>query len=251
MPSPAYMRLLFISDLHLAPEAPRTVEAFLAFLRGPAVGADALYILGDLFEYWLGDDDCDSAFNQPLLAALHALSASGTPISFIAGNRDFLAAHGFAEAAGLSLQPDPYLLEVGGQRLLLSHGDALCTDDVAYQAYRQQVRNPAVQADFLSRPMPERRAIIQGLRERSEQAKQGKAYEIMDVNADALAHLLRENGYPVLIHGHIHRPALHRLEVDGRPCERWVLSDWHGAAPYLEWVDGVLSVHCLEIPAAA
>jgi len=229
--------VLFISDLHLCEERPETVRALLAFLRGPARGAAALYILGDLFEYWAGDDD-DVPLHRVVAAALAELSEGGTPIYFIAGNRDFLLGERYAREARLQLLPDPSLLDIGNTPVLLSHGDMLCTDDEAYQAFRRQVRDPAWQRDFLRRPLDERRQLIEGLRRHSDAAKREKAMEIMDVNTGAVEMLLRQHGYPTLIHGHTHRPACHLHVVDGHARERWVLPDWHDEAKYLRWQAG-------------
>ncbi len=242
-PFPAPASALFIADLHLCDERPDTVEAFLSFLRGPAANAGSLWILGDLFEYWAGDDDLDAPLHHRLCAALHALSDQGVAIAFMHGNRDFLIGDEFARAAGLRLLPDPCDIVVNGRRLLLSHGDVLCTDDHAYQAYRQQVRDPGWQANFRALPLSERKAIIEALRQRSETAKQAKSTTIMDVNTEAVATLLRTHRLPTLIHGHTHRPARHEHEVDGQICERWVLSDWHdnGIAPYLEFANDRLT----------
>ena len=229
------MSALFIADLHLCARRPDTTRAFLAFLAGPARAAQALYILGDLFEYWVGDDDLDAPINRCAVEALAALAASGVAVHFLPGNRDFLVGEGFARAARITLLPDPALIALSGQPVLLTHGDTLCTDDHAYQAYRRQVRDPAWQRAFLARPLSERRAFVEDLRQRSETAKQDKASAIMDVNGAAVDTLLRAQGFPTLIHGHTHRPALHRHETDGHICQRWVLADWHDDAPYLEW----------------
>ena len=237
------MQALFVSDLHLTEEQPETTAAFLAFLAGPARGVPALYILGDLFEYWAGDDDGDAPLNRRIAEALHSLSASGSAIHFIAGNRDFLLGEAYAARAGMTLLADPCPLRLGSVDVLLSHGDALCTDDLAYQAYRRQVRDPAWQAAFLARPLAERKAFIDSLRSRSEQAKREKEMAIMDVNRSAVEALLREHAYPTLIHGHTHRPARHEHLVDGRRCERWVLADWHGTAPYLAFDGERFSTH--------
>jgi UDP-2,3-diacylglucosamine hydrolase len=229
------MSVLFISDLHLCEERPATTRAFRAFLAGPARAARTVYILGDLFEYWVGDDDGEAPFNRQVSEALAALAASGVDVFLLAGNRDFLVGERFARQAGLRLLADPTLIELTGRRVLLTHGDTLCTDDRAYQAYRVQVRDAAWQRSFLARPLSERRHIVEDLRRRSEAAKRDKASEIMDVNGGAVDALLREWGYPTLIHGHTHRPARHLHEVDGHPCERWVLADWDDDAPYLAW----------------
>lgn len=241
---------LFISDLHLAEERPGTTAAFLAFLRGPACAAQALFILGDLFEYWAGDDDADEALPRRVAGALSALRSSGVRTFFVAGNRDFLIGDRFAADAGLEQLADPALIEVAGKRIVVSHGDALCTDDAAYQAYRRQVRDPAWQHAFLARPLTERKQVIEGLRQRSEAEKQDKPMAIMDVNPEAVARLLREFDYPSLVHGHTHRPAHHVHDVHGHRCDRWVLPDWHGAADYLR-IDEY-GVHTLsDLPPAA
>lgn len=239
-------RALFISDLHLSDGQPAALAAFEAFVAGPAQGADALYILGDLFEYWPGDDALDTPLARQVCAALHALSEQGCRVHFLPGNRDFLVGTTFATQAGLSLMDDPQPIELDGQRFLLSHGDALCTDDHAYQAFRQQVRNPDWQRAFLAQPLAERTAIIERIRQQSVMAKQEKAAEIMDVNPDAVASLLRAHGLPCFIHGHTHRPARHvHLFADGQ-TERWVLSDWDDCAHWLEWNGQSLSAHRLR-----
>lgn len=239
----AALPALFVSDLHLAEERPETTAAFLGFLAGPARGAASLFILGDLFEYWAGDDDIDTPFHRRICAALRDLSASGTTVRFMTGNRDLLAAEGFARAAALELIADPCLVRLGARKVLLSHGDALCTDDHAYQAYRQQVRAPAWQAGFLAQPLASRKAFIESLRKQSEAAKRDKPMTIMDVNDEAVAALLRAHAYPALVHGHTHRPAHHLCLVDGIECERWVLADWHDRAVWLQFDDHGFSVH--------
>ena len=221
------MRVHFISDLHLSADRPALTGLFERYLAGPARDADRLYILGDLLEYWCGDDDTDDPLAHRLCGALKDLSASGCQVSFMAGNRDLLIGPAFAERAGFTLLPEPTLIELDGQPTLLCHGDSLCTDDVAYQVYRTQVRDPVWQQGFLAQPLEARKHFVQGLRMKSEAAKSGKAADIMDVNADAVAGLLRAHAYPRLIHGHTHRPATHHLTVDGHACERWVLADWH------------------------
>lgn len=231
---------LFIADLHLCETRPDLSRDFRAFLRGPARAAARLYILGDLFEYWAGDDD-DRPFNRDLIDALASLAQAGVQLFFVPGNRDFLIGEAFARQARLQLLEDESVVELDGLRLLLAHGDAWCVDDLAYQGFRQMVRNPAWQKGFLARPLIERRKIIEGLRMQSESAKQDKAAEIMDVNPDAVAASLRAHDYPLIIHGHTHRPDHHRLTVDGRSCERWVLADWRGeGAPYLALENGQL-----------
>ncbi|HYG32509.1 MAG TPA: UDP-2,3-diacylglucosamine diphosphatase [Methylophilaceae bacterium] len=219
---------LFISDLHLCSTRPAITRQLTAFLQSIAGKADALYILGDLFEYWAGDDDLDDPRHAEVIAALSALKPAGTQVFFMHGNRDFLLGEAFAAKTGITLLSDPTLLTLYGQRVLLTHGDTLCTDDIAYQAFRQQVREPAWQAGFLAQPLSARKAQIEALRQRSEQEKSQKSESIMDVNADAVHGLLKQYDYPeLLIHGHTHRPARHLLEVDGHHCERWVLGDWY------------------------
>jgi UDP-2,3-diacylglucosamine hydrolase len=219
---------LFISDLHLCSSRPAITRQFLAFLESTAPEAEALFILGDLFEYWAGDDDIADPHHAEVIAALRALITSGTAVYFMHGNRDFLLGDGFSAASGIIVLNDPTPLNLYGMHTLLSHGDALCTDDVRYQEFRRQVRAPSWQQQFLQQPLAARKAQIEALRQRSEQEKSGKAESIMDVNAAAVHALLREYDYPpLLIHGHTHRPALHKLNVDGHACRRWVLGDWY------------------------
>jgi len=235
----AALPALFISDLHLNEDEPANVSAFLSFLQGPAREAASLFILGDLFEYWAGDDDLETPFNARIAAAVRALVDRGTAVFFMTGNRDLLAGPRFAAAIGATLLNDPARVRFGtgaqAPTLLLAHGDALCTDDLAYQAFRRQVRDPGWQAGFLAQPLAARKTFIAGLRQKSEAAKADKSLEIMDVNADAVAALLRQHGFPVLVHGHTHRPDTHRFTLDGHPCERRVLPDWRGEACWLRY----------------
>ncbi|KAB2968894.1 UDP-2,3-diacylglucosamine diphosphatase [Zoogloea sp.] len=240
------MQVHFISDLHLTADRPALTAVLERYLTGAARAAAHVYILGDLFEYWAGDDDVEDPLNNQVAGLLAALSGAGTQVHFMPGNRDFLLGREFAARAGLEILREPTLIDLDGQPVLLCHGDAECTDDLAYQAFRAQVRNPAYQAQFLAQPLAARKQFIAGVRMKSEQAKAGKQAEIMDVNAGAIAELLRQHGYPRLIHGHTHRPALHLHEVDGHACERWVLSDWREDAggvqgEVLVWKDGALS----------
>lgn len=218
---------LFISDLHLSPHEPGTAERFLAFLAGPALGAESLTILGDLFDYWTGDDDLADPFNARIVAALRMLADTGIGVSFMAGNRDFLVGDAFATAAGLSLLPDPCLRDIGGVPTLLTHGDALCTDDPDYQRFRAQVRAPAWRGAFLARPLAERKREIEALRAMSEAEKKIKPAAIMDVNAQAVVATLAAHGARAMIHGHTHRQGRHEHFANGIPCPRWVLGDWH------------------------
>ena len=219
---------LFISDLHLCSSRPAITKLFLEFLQTTATRTQALYILGDLFEYWAGDDNLNDPYHSDIIGALKTLASSGTRIFFMHGNRDFLLGRAFAEAAGITLLADPTILSLYGRRVLLSHGDALCTDDTAYQEFRSQVRSPAWQQAFLSQPLAARKTQIEALRLRSEQEKSHKTMRIMDVNAEAVRDLMRAYDYPeLLIHGHTHKPALHKLKFDGHICQRWVLGDWY------------------------
>lgn len=213
---------LFVSDIHLSPQMPKTAAAFFRFLDEQASHAKQLYLLGDVFEYWAGDDDIDDAFNRQVIDALRALTDKGVMLCWIAGNRDFLAADGFAQATGATLLPDPFVADIAGRRVLLLHGDAQCTDDSDYMAFRTQVRNPDWQRAFLARPLAERKAIIEGMREGSRDAQRDKAMAIMDVNTDAIARLFSEYQSDLMIHGHTHRPAVHRHETG----VRHVLPDW-------------------------
>jgi len=213
---------LFISDLHLQASHPRTAEAFYRFLAERAVHAESLYLLGDIFEYWAGDDDLETPFNTAIAAALLQLTGQGVAVYWMAGNRDFLVNTGFARAAGLQLLQEPHVATIGGQRVVLVHGDAQCTGDLKYMAFRAQVREPAWQAQFLAMPLAQRKAIIAGLREGSRAAHTEKSYDIMDVAPDAVAALHRDSGADTIIHGHTHRPALHQ---DGN-LRRFVLPDW-------------------------
>lgn len=218
---------LFISDLHLCAKQPRSMQVFLHFMQHTAPKAEALYVLGDLLESWAGDDDLDDPFHQQITNALRTLAAGGAHLFIMHGNRDFLMAEKLAAACRATLLPDPALVNLYGTPTLLTHGDTLCTGDTAYQSYRSQVHEPAWQQQFLSQPLVQRKAFIEQLRARSENEKQQKSGDLMDVSNAAVAELLREHNYPRLIHGHTHRPRHHLHTVDGHDCERWVLGDWH------------------------
>ena len=235
----------FISDLHLQEAHPRTVQAFFDFLTTRAVHAQQLYLLGDLFEYWAGDDDLSTPFNAAVAAGLRAVSDAGVAVFWIPGNRDFLVGAGFANAAGLTLLDEPFVTTIGGTRIALVHGDAECTDDTAYMAFRQQVRNPAWQQQFLAMPLQERKAIVARLREGSRDAQADKSMAIMDVTPAAIDALHAQTGSDILIHGHTHRPALH---IDGAR-RRYVLPDWEldAVPPRGGWIaigaDGIVRRH--------
>lgn len=218
---------LFISDLHLDADRPHSMTAFLHFVTDIAPQADALYILGDLFEYWAGDDDIHDPFHAQVIKALHELAEHDTKVYLQHGNRDLLMGQALAHACRATLLDDPTLLDLYGAPILISHGDTLCTDDVDYQRFRTQVHDAEFQKNFLAQPLAERKARIERLRQLSTMEKLNKDIAIMDVNNAAVADLLREYQYPRLIHGHTHRPARHEHIVDGHRCERWVLGDWY------------------------
>jgi UDP-2,3-diacylglucosamine hydrolase len=222
MSTPARTIALFISDLHLQESHPRTADAFFRFLAEQALAARELYLLGDLFEYWAGDDDLAPPFHRSIIAALRAVSDAGVAIFWIAGNRDFLVGQGFAAAAGLTLLAEPHVATIAGRRIALVHGDAECSADLKYMAFRAQVRDPAWQRQFLAMPLAQRKAIIAGMREGSREAHGTKAMDIMDVTASAVDALYAATATDTIIHGHTHRPALH--QAGGK--RRYVLPDW-------------------------
>jgi len=225
--------LLFVSDLHLAAERPELHETFLRFLVERARNAAALYILGDLFEYWVGDEDADDAFNRSVIEALRTLAETGVPVYLMHGNRDFLIGRRAAALGGLQLIADPTVIDAHGTRTLLMHGDTLCTDDTAYQQARARWRRPMIIRAFLALPLKLRRRIGAGLRAKSERTKRYTPAAIMDVSPATVEEVLRSYGYPRLVHGHSHRPARHVHRIDGYECERWVLGDWYQRGSYL------------------
>jgi UDP-2,3-diacylglucosamine hydrolase len=230
---------LFISDLHLDDRRPEATAAFLAFLDRDAAGADALYILGDLFEYWLGDD-APTPVGQAVAPALRALSDSGVHVAFTHGNRDFLLGERYAEAAGMTLLPEEHVVDLYGAPTLLLHGDTLCTDDVQYQQVRKMLRNPEWQAEFLKKTPEERVATALQAREMSAEHQAGVSMEIMDVNAGAVNDALARQGVRHMIHGHTHRPAVH----EANDHQRIVLGDWYDQGSVL-----TLSAEGLELDA--
>lgn len=223
------MATLFASDLHLDSESPWAIDAFLAFLAGPARSADALYLLGDLFEVWVGDDD-DGPDHARTCAGLKALTDAGVAVYVIHGNRDFLLGDGFVRRTGVKLLPDPVLVDLHGVPTLLSHGDVFCTEDRSYQQLRSIVRQPAWQQRFLSLPLDARRALASAARAGSKAHTGRTVPVIMDVNPDAVLRAFRATGARRLIHGHTHRPAIHPGVVDGISAERVVLAPWYEAA---------------------
>lgn len=237
------MASLFISDLHLTEERPAANERFIDFLEGRARRADALYILGDFFEYWIGDDDLEAPFNAVMAGLLNGLATAGVPVFFMHGNRDFLVGARFCETIGAELLADPSVREIEGVSTLLVHGDTLCTDDVDYQTWRRTARSAQWQGEFLGKSREERRRLILGLREKSKDVVRAKPAQIMDVNDDAVADAMRRHRVTRMVHGHTHRPGRHTLTLDGRPAERWVLPDWYGPGGYLEIGPGGPQLH--------
>lgn len=237
---------LFISDLHLCGERPNINHCFLDFLSQTAAQAQHLFILGDLFEYWAGDDDMSEAWLLEICEQLASLA--NTTVYFMHGNRDFLISQQFADTCKLTILDDPTLISHHESSILLSHGDALCTDDVAYQAMRKQFRQNDWQQAFLSQPLSVRKAQIEEIRAQSESAKAEKSMMIMDVNDEAIDDLFRTYEYPpILIHGHTHRPNTHAIEVDAHACTRYVLGDWYEQGSYLRISNaGEISNHALS-----
>ena len=230
------MTTLFISDLHLEAARPDIGDQFLEFLETEATDAEALYILGDLFESWIGDDDPNTHYAE-MKAAIKKLSESGVPIYFMHGNRDFMIGDGFAEETGITILSDPTVVDLYGQQVLLSHGDAWCTDDHQYQQMRTMIRNPEWQAMMLQKPLAERQAIAAAAR--AESIQHGKTIDmaISDVNAAAIESVMTEHGVRTMLHGHTHRPAVHDIDVGGQPGTRIVLGDWYEQGSVVRWDD--------------
>ncbi|MFR0691874.1 UDP-2,3-diacylglucosamine diphosphatase [Enterobacterales bacterium AE_CKDN230030158-1A_HGKHYDSX7] len=219
------MSVLFISDLHLEAERPDITRAFLHFLSTRARTAEALYILGDFFEAWIGDDGMDE-FQHAIARALREVSDSGTRIYLMHGNRDFLIGQAFCREAGCTLLRDPSLIDLGGEKILLMHGDSLCTLDAAYMKLRRWLRNPLTLFILRHLPLATRHKLARKLRKESRAQTRMKASEIVDVTPAEVEKIMRAKGVRILIHGHTHRPAVHELEIDGRPARRIVLGDW-------------------------
>ena len=227
------MPTLFISDLHLSKERPEINTLFHQFLETEARRARALYILGDLFEAWLGDDLVLPEY-QASIQAMHSLTSQGVPLYVMHGNRDFLLSSGFAEMSGCTLLYEPSVIDLYGVKTLLLHGDILCTDDVEYLKFRKMVRDPQWQKSFLSQPAEARIATAEKYRSTSKTETATKAENIMDVNQDAVVNAMRDAGVTRLIHGHTHRPAVHNLSIDGTESQRLVLGDWFRQGSVLE-----------------
>jgi UDP-2,3-diacylglucosamine hydrolase len=238
------LKTLFISDLHLDPGSPAISRQFLSLLAGEARSARALYVLGDLFEAWLGDDD-PAPSSREVVEALRRLTDAGVPCFVMRGNRDFMIGDRFCSETGATLLEDGTVVDLEGERVLLLHGDSLCTDDVSYQRFRRVVRNPAALWLLRHMSLERRQALARKMREGSRMHVTATAPEIMDVNADAVAAAFRQSGVPTMIHGHTHRPAIHSLEVDGVPRRRVVLGDWHTQGSVLEVSSGGFNLRSL------
>ena len=239
------MTAIFISDLHLTAGDAETTRRFVEFMEGPARAARDLYILGDLFEAWIGDDDDDPRL-EPIVAALRKLTDSGVACALMHGNRDFLLGQRFCEATGARLLGDYERVTLGGESVLLTHGDLLCTDDTRYMTLRAELRSKQWQRDFLARPLAERRQIASDLRQLSTTEIAAKDEYIMDVNQAAVERTMRDHGVTLLVHGHTHRPAVHRFELDGRPAARIVLGAWYHDPSIVRWTDAGFALERLD-----
>ena len=228
------MTTLFISDLHLEDDRPEIGRQFESFLKGEATSADALYILGDLFEYWVGDDDPNPHY-AAMKSAIRQLVDLGVPVFYMHGNRDFMIGEQFAEDTGVTLLPDPQGIELHGTKILLSHGDFLCTDDTHYQQMRRLTRDPEWQAMMAAIPLEERIAIAENARRQSQEYNASIDEEIMDVNQQAVIDAFREHCVEVLLHGHTHRPAVHEIDLEDRKAKRIVLGDWYEQGSVVRW----------------
>lgn len=231
------MSTLFVSDVHLNAARPNIVRAFLEFLDSKAPRADALYILGDLFDLWLGDDD-DKPPHPEICAALAALTSKGLPVSVVHGNHDFLLGRGFAKRTGCTLLRDHTVIDVQGTGALIMHGDTLCTRDVEYQKFRKMTRNVINQKLFLAMPLAKREEKAAGIRSEAQKDVALKSADIMDVTPAAVDEAMRKHGVRHLIHGHTHRPAIHGFDLDGAQAIRIVLGDWYEQDSVLIWDEG-------------
>lgn len=228
------MTTLFVSDLHLSPQRPHISDLFFQLLRGEARRVDALYILGDLFEYWIGDDAAEVLGYTPVIDHLRELSESGVPTYFMHGNRDFLAGDAFAQDTGCEILPDPSTIDLYGENVLLMHGDSLCTDDVEHQEFRAMVADPHWQREFLRKPVETRMEMAEFARQQSNEHKSTLSMEIMDVNVASVREAFQRHGVHLMIHGHTHRPAVH----DEGNTRRIVLGDWYEQSSILRCEPG-------------
>lgn len=228
------MSTLFVSDLHLEADRPDIGNQFIQFLRTEAIEADDLYILGDLFEAWVGDDDPNTHYAK-IKMAIRKVVDKGVPVYFMHGNRDFMIGRQFANETGVEILQDPYPVTMYGQKALLSHGDALCTDDTQYQRVRLMTRNPDWQASILAKPLKERLRIAEEARRQSLERTLNLSMDIMDVNQDEVRRVIKQHGVDVLLHGHTHRPDIHTVDLGNRKAKRIVLGDWYRQGSVLRW----------------
>jgi UDP-2,3-diacylglucosamine hydrolase len=228
------MTTLFISDLHLEAERPDIAKQFLDFLKTDAMECEELYILGDLFEAWVGDDDPNTHYFT-IKRALRKISDAGIPIYFMHGNRDFMIGNEFANETGVEILKDPHRVDMYGRKALLSHGDILCTDDVQYQKVRVMVRDPEWQRKMRAKPLKERLRIAAEARRHSLEQTINMSLEIMDVNQNAVEQLIREHDVDILLHGHTHRPGVHTVDLGRRKAQRIVLGDWYRQGSVVRW----------------
>ncbi|MDH4126083.1 MAG: UDP-2,3-diacylglucosamine diphosphatase [Gammaproteobacteria bacterium] len=228
------MSTLFVSDLHLEAERPDIGNQFIEFLKNEAMEADELYILGDLFEAWVGDDDPNTHYAK-IKMAIRKVVDKGVPVYFMHGNRDFMIGRRFANETGVEILNDPYPVDMYGQKALLSHGDALCTDDQQYQRVRVMTRNPDWQASILAKPLKERLRIAEEARRQSLERTLNMSMDIMDVNQDEVRRVIIEHGVDVLLHGHTHRPGVHNIDLGNRKAQRIVLGDWYRQGSVVRW----------------
>ena len=228
------MASLFISDLHLEADRPDIADQFLRFLETEALNADALYILGDLFEVWVGDDDPNEHYAW-IKQGLRKLTRKDVPVFFMHGNRDFMIGEEFARETGIEILADPHVIDIHGERVLLSHGDAYCTDDIEYQAVRTMTRDPQWQAMMVVKPLEERLAFAEQARAASLAHGEKLSETIVDVNDMAIESAFRDASVNLMLHGHTHRPNVHQLEIDGKPAQRIVLGDWYDHGSVVRW----------------
>ena len=232
------MSIYFISDLHLTPKRPATTELFFDFLRNLAPAADSVYILGDLFEFWVGDDADEFIGQDGVCRALRQLTDTGVAGYFMHGNRDFLIGDGFADKTGCQILPDPTKITLQDRNILLAHGDSMCTDDTAHQQFRSVVYDPAWQQEFLGRSIAERVEMALNARSQSELHKSMTSMEIMDVNQNAVEQQIKQHGADILVHGHTHRPGIHPVRINGWEATRIVLGDWYEQSSMLHYAQG-------------
>lgn len=228
------MTTLFVSDLHLEADRPDIGDQFINFLKTDVLEADDLYILGDLFEAWVGDDDPNTHYAR-IKMAIRKVVDKGIPVYFMHGNRDFMIGRQFANETGVEILPDPYPVAMYGERTLLSHGDALCIDDVQYQRVREMVRNPEWQKSILEKPLKERLRIAEEARRQSLEQTINMNLSIMDVNQEEVIRVIRKHEVDILVHGHTHRPDIHNVDLGNRKAQRIVLGDWYTQGSVLRW----------------